>query len=140
MMLQPTLPIPDINRIHESPRLTEFKRVRQQFRFLMHSISDDEQADIDKTWDWILDVFDIPVKEWGKYPSDKVVDASYSAEDLEHYTYVYNAANEFLLPKCHEKRNCEGDDEWLAHFWEHFIVDLGSQTIIEREGVVDENA
>ena len=134
MMLQPTLPIPDINRIHESPRLTEFKRVRQQFRFLMHSISDDEQADIDKTWDWILDVFDIPVKEWGKYPSDKVVDASYSAEDLDHYTYVYNAANEFLLPKCRDKRGCEEDAEWLAHFWDHFFVDLGFQTIIEREG------
>ena len=86
MMFQQTLPIPDINRIHESPRLTEFKRVRQQFRFLMHSLLDDGQADIDRIWDRIIEVFDIPVKEWGKYPSDEVVDANYSTADFEYYT------------------------------------------------------
>ena len=134
-MLQPTLPIPGINRIHESPRLTEFKRVRQQFRFLMSSLLGADEDDINKAWDWILDVFDIPVKEWGKYPSDKVVDGNYSTEDLEYYTHCYDTASDFLVPKCHDKRDCEEDDEWLAHFWEHFFVDLGFQTIIEREGV-----
>ena len=56
-MLQQTLPISDINRIHESPRLTEFKRVRQQFRFLMSSLLGADEDDINKAWDWILDVF-----------------------------------------------------------------------------------
>ena len=59
----------------------------------MSSFLDDEQVDIDRIWDSIIEVFDIPVKEWGKYPSDEVVDGNYSSDDLEHYTYAYNAAN-----------------------------------------------
>lgn len=122
--MQLTLPLDGLDRYDESPRLKAFKQERLEFRQAMDDLMDDDIVEINDVWDQVVETFDIPVKEWGRYPSDEVVDAQYNAADLEYYTYVYHQASKFLLWQSFDKHAYDRDEEELVDFWDNFMSDL----------------
>ena len=69
-MLQLTIPLPEINRIQESPRLQTFKKTHTQFRFLTDMLLEDAEHDV--VYNEIVDHFGVPLHERGKYPRKEV--------------------------------------------------------------------
>ena len=116
---------PGFDRILESPRLKKFKRTRQQFRFFMSSLTDSPDIDIDTIWQDIVDHFGIPVKEWGKFPSDEHIDPHLSSDQLEIYTCVYHQANIFLQTQVFRLKGLDHPED-IAEFWGDFMTDLNT--------------
>ena len=96
--------------------LEKFIEARGKFREVMGDFMF-RHEDPGDTWDIVVDYLEIPVREWGTYPSDHIIDAKLTNEQIEEYTEIYQKAYETLQPIADSVHYYEDDYDFEFHTW-----------------------
>ena len=91
------------------------QKARSDFRYVMDEFSDDAD-DMHDVWDKVMELYGVPVKEWGCYPSDKVIDKSLTEKQISEYIAAYRAAYEALEYLCRTKQLFDKEEFWNDFF------------------------